>query len=75
MDGKAKNTLTGKQAAELKALLGEMTRKFPDAKIRGHRDLSPDRNGNGVIEPGEWLKMCPCFDVVGWCRSNGIDPK
>lgn len=29
----------------------------------GHRDLSPDLNGNGVIEPEEWVKVCPCFEV------------
>ena len=29
----------------------------------GHRDLSPDRNGNGEIEPEEWMKACPCFDA------------
>ena len=25
--------------------------------------LSPDRNGNGEIEPEEWIKACPCFEV------------
>jgi hypothetical protein len=29
----------------------------------GHRDLSPDLNGDGIIQPGEWTKMCPCYDV------------
>jgi N-acetyl-anhydromuramyl-L-alanine amidase AmpD len=33
-------------------------------QIVGHRDLSPDLNGNGVIEPKEWIKMCPCFDAI-----------
>ena len=28
-----------------------------------HRDLSPDRNVNGEIEPEEWIKACPCFEV------------
>ena len=32
--------------------------------ICGHRDLSPDLNGNGEIEPEEWVKACPCFDVT-----------
>lgn len=31
--------------------------------IVGHRDLSPDLNGNGIIEPKEWIKSCPCFDA------------
>ena len=36
-----------------------------DSKSRmcGHRDLSPDSNGNGEIEPEEWIKQCPCFEV------------
>ncbi|MBB4042257.1 hypothetical protein GGR06_000016 [Bacteroides reticulotermitis] len=29
----------------------------------GHRDLSPDLNRNGEVEPEEWIKACPCFDV------------
>ena len=32
-------------------------------KRQGHRDLSPDLNGNGEIEPEEWIKACPCFEV------------
>jgi len=31
--------------------------------MKGHRDYSPDRNGNGIIEEWEWIKACPCFDV------------
>jgi N-acetylmuramoyl-L-alanine amidase len=32
-------------------------------RICGHRDLSLDLNGNGVVEPDEWTKECPCFDA------------
>jgi N-acetylmuramoyl-L-alanine amidase len=32
-------------------------------RICGHRDLSPDTNGNGVVEPHEWVKQCPCFEA------------
>lgn len=32
-------------------------------RICGHRDLSPDLNGNGVVEPNEWVKQCPCFEA------------
>lgn len=39
----------------------------------GHRDLSPDKNGNGLTEPFEWLKTCPGFDVEAWL-SNGMRP-
>ena len=34
------------------------------AIILGHRDLSADLDGNGKIEPSEWVKFCPCFDVL-----------
>jgi hypothetical protein len=34
--------------------------------ICGHRDLSPDKNKNGFIEPFEWLKTCPGFNVNDW---------
>lgn len=36
---------------------------FPQAKTVGHRDLSPDLNGDGEIQPREWMKQCPCFDA------------
>ena len=28
------------------------------------RDLSPDRNHNGVVDPWERIKECPCFDAM-----------
>ena len=34
--------------------------------VCGHRDLSPDRNGDGIITPNEWVKACPGFDVRPW---------
>lgn len=41
--------------------------------VCGHRDLSPDTNGSGLVEPFEWLKTCPGFDVRGWL-ANGLKP-
>lgn len=35
-------------------------------RICGHRDLSPDKDGDGRVEPHEWLKTCPGFDVADW---------
>jgi N-acetylmuramoyl-L-alanine amidase len=32
-------------------------------RILGHRDASPDRNGDGIIEPWERIKDCPSFDA------------
>jgi len=36
---------------------------YPNAEVVGHRDLSPDLDGDGVIEPHEWVKLCPQFNV------------
>jgi len=38
------------------------TQDVSDLKILGHRDFSPDKNGNGVIDPWERIKECPSFD-------------
>lgn len=38
--------------------------------VCGHRDLSPDLNGDGVIQSREWLKTCPGFDVNAWLRAE-----
>lgn len=35
-----------------------------DFQIAGHRDFSPDKNGNGIIESWERIKECPSFDVL-----------
>lgn len=43
-------------------------------RIVGHRDLSPDLDGDGVIERHEWLKTCPGFDVATWL-SHGMEPE
>lgn len=32
--------------------------------IKGHRDYSPDLNGDGQITRNEWTKICPGFDVA-----------
>jgi N-acetylmuramoyl-L-alanine amidase len=41
--------------------------------VCGHRDLSPDANTNGRVDPHEWLKTCPGFDVSAWL-ANGMQP-
>lgn len=52
------------QKHALIALLKELKKQYPDAQIRGHRDFSDDKNGNGVIDPWERIKECPCFDAI-----------
>lgn len=32
--------------------------------IKGHRDASPDKNGNGVIDTWERIKECPSFEAI-----------
>lgn len=61
--GKPNDTRTPAQKAALLELLRVLKSAHPRAIIQGHRDYSPDRNGDGVIEPFEWLKACPCFDA------------
>lgn len=41
--------------------------------VCGHRDLSPDKNRNGRVEPFEWLKTCPGFDVAAYL-ARGMQP-
>ena len=62
-DGKAKDTRTLKQKYALHKLVSDLLWKYPIVEIIGHRDASPDLNGDGRITPNEWIKQCPCFDV------------
>ena len=61
--GKPKDTRTEWQRHSLEVLIKALRSDYPEARVCGHRDLSPDRNGNGEIEPEEWIKECPCFEV------------
>lgn len=62
------------QWQSLRELIGLLQKRYPDARIVGHRDLSPDANGNGVVEPIEWLKTCPGFNVAEWLASGMLPP-
>lgn len=63
-DGKTpKDTRTAEQKDSLRRLLIELKRKYPNAVICGHRDMSPDKNHDGKIEQWEWMKACPSFDA------------
>ena len=63
------DNFTPPQYDALRAIVTTLKAFAPDAEVLGHRDLSPDINGDGVIEEWEWLKSCPCFDVKKWWGS------
>ena len=63
------DTRTKAQRQSMRALLERLVAQFPSAIILGHRDLSPDLDGDGHISPDEWTKQCPCFDAL-WDYEN-----
>lgn len=64
-NGKAADTRTDAQKRAMRELIMKLVRQYPGIKeILGHRDTSPDLDGDGVVEPYEWVKQCPCFDAV-----------
>jgi N-acetylmuramoyl-L-alanine amidase len=46
------------------------TLKDIKVSIKGHRDYSPDLNGDGQITRNEWIKDCPNFDVATWFKGG-----
>lgn len=62
--GRAVDNRTPAQKQAMLSLLKLLRKRYPKALIRGHRDFSPDLNGNGRIEPAEWTKQCPSFDAT-----------
>ena len=71
-DAKPIDTRTDAQQKTMLAKCKEWLKLYPRAVILGHRDLSPDLNKDGVIEPNEWMKQCPCFDAAKWAKLNGL---
>ena len=68
--GKAENNFMAAQFSTLRMQLRELSAKYPQAVILGHRDLSPDVDGDGIIEHREFIKECPCFDAIEWAKQN-----
>lgn len=58
------------QFKALSSLISVLRERYPRARICGHRDLSPDVDGDGLVEPWEWLKTCPGFDVAAWLQGG-----
>lgn len=55
---------TEEQKLALFDMLVKLKLKYKDAMILGHRDISPDLNHNGKVDPWERIKECPCFDAM-----------
>lgn len=72
---KGVDSRTNEQKEAMLNLVKKYMKLYPDAKVRGHRDFSPDLNKDGKITSNEWIKVCPCFDVQDWLKTNGIDAK
>ncbi|MDP3869904.1 N-acetylmuramoyl-L-alanine amidase [Phenylobacterium sp.] len=70
--GKDENNFTPAQWKSLHVQLSTLRRAYPSARILGHRDLSPDRNKDGVIQPRERVKECPSFDVAEFVKTYGL---
>ena len=58
------DTRTQAQKDKMRDLVRNYKTRFPQARILGHRDLSPDLNKDGKITPNEWVKLCPCFNAI-----------
>ena len=78
-NGKAIDNRTPSQKESILEVLGLVYKELKQYQevdsilIRGHRDFSPDKNGNNIIDPWERIKECPCFDVVkeyGWLQGS-----
>jgi N-acetyl-anhydromuramyl-L-alanine amidase AmpD len=62
--GRPKDTRTGPQKDAMAHLTKSLRAKYRYiTTVKGHRDFSPDKDHDGVVERSEWLKDCPCFDV------------
>lgn len=62
-NGKPADTRTEAQKKALRNLVAKLCKEYPIIELLGHRDTSPDLDGSGEVEPSEYIKVCPCFDV------------
>ena len=67
---KPESNFTQAQFLTLELLLEELKSRYPQARILGHRDLSPDKNGDGKITSDEFIKACPSFDIGQWLERR-----
>ena len=62
-NGKPADTRTIAQKAALRELVAKLCKEYEIIEVLGHRDTSPDLDESGEVEPKEYIKSCPCFDV------------
>ena len=62
-NGKTADTRTEAQKNALRDLVAKLCKEYDIIEVLGHRDTSPDLDGSGEVEPAEFIKACPCFDV------------
>jgi N-acetyl-anhydromuramyl-L-alanine amidase AmpD len=72
-NGKPKDTRTLQQKNSLYILVSKLMMMYGIKELKGHRDYSPDTNGDGKISKYEWIKSCPCFDVEEWAKEYNLD--
>lgn len=63
-NGKPADTRTPAQKKALRELIAKLVKEYDIKEVLGHRDTSTDLDGDGIVEPNEWTKMCPCFDAA-----------
>ena len=74
--GNPLDTRTYEQKKAMHELVQKLMMQYPSIiYVLGHRDTSPDLNGDGKITPNEWIKACPSFDVkaefpMAYCHAN-----
>lgn len=60
------------QWENLRIAVLDLLERYPGSRVVGHRDLSPDLDGDGQVEPHEWIKLCPTFDVSAWMAAGMV---
>lgn len=69
-NGHPADTRTNAQKRVLFQLIMDLQKEYDILQVMGHRDTSPDLNGDGIIEAYEYVKSCPCFNVREFMRNE-----
>lgn len=76
--GHPADTRTEAQKNALRDLVAKLCKEYNIIELLGHRDTSPDLDDSGEVEPAEFIKACPCFDVraefTNFLRNTVIRP-